>query len=112
MDKNNERSQEIREFLTSLFVDKRSTFKQMVVEINRTLKEIIKIDYQYTYDDFCSDYLNLFVSFFERNPEVDYMDLELVSQYTNIILGELFIKLKIKYSGNGNEGKDSEQSDS
>jgi len=99
-----DKTEEITEFLTSIFVDKRDIFKTMIVEVNKTIKDIMKIDFQYTYDTFCKDYLEIYVSFFQRHPDVDYMDMGMVSFYTNIILGELFLKLKIKYQkDDGNE---------
>jgi len=99
----NDRTDEITDFLTEIFVEKRDIFKKMILEVNKTIKDSMKLDFQYTYDTFCADYLEIFVSFFQRHPEVDYMDMNMVSFYTNIILGEIFLKLKIKYSKNGNE---------
>jgi hypothetical protein len=99
----NDRTDEIIEFLTEIFVEKRDIFKKMILEVNKIIKDSMKLDFQYTYDTFCTDYLEVFVSFFQRHPEVDYMDMNMVSFYTNIILGEIFLKLKIKYPKNGNE---------
>lgn len=93
-------SGEIKVFLTSIFVEKRDIFKKMIVEVNNILKNSMKLDFQYNYDNFCTDYMEIFISFFKRHPDVDYMDMNMVSFYTNIILGELFLKLKIKYSNN------------
>lgn len=99
-----DKTEEIIEFLTDIFVEKRTIFKNMIVEVNKTIKDSMKLDYQYTYDEFCADYLEIYVAFFKRHPDVDYMDMKMVSFYTNIILGELFLKLKIKYQKNdGNE---------
>ena len=96
-------SEEIKIFLTFIFVEKRDIFKKMIVEVNNILKNSMKLDFQYNYDNFCTDYMEIFISFFKRHPDVNYMDMNMVSFYTNIILGELFLKLKIKYSDN--EGK-------
>ena len=61
------------------------------------IKDILKIDYQYDYNSFCQEYLKLTKDFFKRHPEVDYTDLNMVNFYTNIIVGELFLKIKTKY---------------
>jgi hypothetical protein len=98
-----DRTDEITEFLTEIFVEKRDTFKKMILEVNKIIKDSMKLDFQYTYDTFCNDYLEVFVSFFQRHIEVDYMDMNMVSFYTNIILGEILLKIKIKYSKNGTE---------
>lgn len=101
-----DRNEEIKEFLTSLFVEKRDVFKKMIIEVNSTIKDIMKLDFQYNYDSFCSDYMTIYLSFFKRHPEVDYLDMSMVTFYTNIILGELFLKIKIKYADNGHvEGR-------
>jgi len=105
-----DRSEEITVFLTNLFVEKRETFQEVITEVNKTIKNILKLDYQYTYDDFCKDYLEIFISFFERHPNVDFMDMSMVSFYTNIILSEILLKLKIK-SGYNEEGKVDENAD-
>jgi hypothetical protein len=71
----------------------------MILELNETLKES-KIDYQYSYDDFCHDFLEINKEFFKRHPEVDYTDTNMIFFYTNIIIGELLLKLKTNYNKN------------
>ena len=100
----NQSEEEYRKFLTTIFVEKRDIFKKMIIEVNKALKDSMKLDFQYNYDDFCTDYMSIFISFFKRHPDVNYLDMSMVTYYTNIILGELFLKLKIKYSNN--EGRD------
>lgn len=90
----------VDEFLISLFVERRELFIGLLNEINRNINEIMKIDFKYDYDSFCREYLNLTKEFFQRHPEVDYRDLSMITFYTNIIIGELFLKIKMKYGDN------------
>jgi len=91
-----ERDEEITKFLSEIFVEKRGIFQQMVSVVNLTLQDTLKIEYQYSYDEFCSAYLKNFLLFFERHPDVDFLDNTMVSFYTNIILGELLLEIKTK----------------
>jgi hypothetical protein len=91
---------EINDFLVTLFVEKKEMFDKILNELNLTLSETFKSDTLYKYDEFCEDYLRLTKDFFKRHPEVDYNDLNMVSFYTNIIIGELFLNLKTKYEKN------------
>lgn len=90
----------IEEFLISLFVERRELFTGLLNEINKNINEIMKIDFRYDYDSFCKEYLNLTKEFFKRHPEVDFRDLSMISFYTNIIIGELFLKIKMNYGEN------------
>lgn len=89
--------EEIDEFLISLFVEKKELFTGLITEINRNIRETLKLEFQYDYDTFCQEYLKLTKDFFKRHPEVNYTDMSMVSFYTNIIIGELFLKIKMKY---------------
>jgi hypothetical protein len=92
-----QKNTEIDKFLISLFVEKKQLFSNLIDEINRNIKEVFNINFQYDYDSFCHEYLKLTKDFFRRHPEVDYTDLNMVNFYTNIIIGELFSKIKMKY---------------
>jgi hypothetical protein len=91
---------EISDFFISLFVEKRELFTPAILEINKNIKDILKVNYQYDYDSFCNDFLTLIIDFFKRHPDLDYSDINTLGYYINIIIGELFLNIKIKH---GNE---------
>jgi hypothetical protein len=89
---------EIAGFIISLFVEKKELFDKILNEINQSFSQIK--NYHYDYDDFCKDYLRITIKFFKNHPDVDYNDMSIVSFYTNIIIGELFLELRTKYKNN------------
>jgi len=91
---------EINDFLVSIIVERKDLLNTIIVEMNNTIKNTLKIDFQYNYDEFCHDYLIAVREFFERHPDVDYTDINMVNFYTNIIINELFVKIKMKYGKN------------
>ena len=88
--------EELTDFIISLFVEKKDAFDKILNEINQSFSQIK--DYEYNYDDFCKDYLRITIDFFKNHPDVDYNDMSIVSFYTNIIIGELFLELRTKYN--------------
>lgn len=88
---------EISEFFISLFVEEKELFIPIILEINKNIKDL-KMDFQYDYDTFCKDFLTLIIDFFKRHPDVDFSDLNTIGYYINIIIGELFLNLKIKHN--------------
>lgn len=52
-----ERKNEMRNALINSFVEDYKSYKNTVKAINKDLKKS-KIDYKYTYDEFCADFLN------------------------------------------------------
>jgi len=92
--------EQINDFLVSIIVERKDLLNRIIEEMNNTIRDTLKINFQYTYDDFCKDYLSTAKDFFERHPDVDYTDMNMVNFYTNIIINELFVKIKMKYGKN------------
>lgn len=95
-----EKKREFKERIEiELFVERYDTFKESVVLINEALK-IIKIDYQFTYNEFCSEYIEECMNYMDKHPNIDMMDPKQLYFYTLPIIISLLEKTKIKYGIN------------
>jgi hypothetical protein len=74
-----ERKKVIKEALTTSFVDDYKDFKYTVSLLNKDLKKV-KIDFKYSYDEFCVDFLNQTLKTIE---DVDIFDGEFGQFYDN-----------------------------
>lgn len=89
-----ERKKEFKERIeTELFVERYDTFKESVVLINEALK-MLKINYQYSYDEFCSEYVEQCLLYMDKHPNIDMMDAKQLYFYTLPIIISLLVKAK------------------
>jgi hypothetical protein len=92
-----ERKKEFKERLTNeLFIERYDTFKQSISLINMAL-ENFRVNYQYTYDQFCIDFTNESMEYMDKHPEVDMMDPMQLYFYTLPIVMSIIDKAKNKY---------------
>jgi hypothetical protein len=68
-----ERKNILKNALINSFVDDYKSYRDIVDAINKNLTEL-NIDYQYTYDEFCTDFLD------ETLKNIDKMDLSKINQ--------------------------------
>jgi hypothetical protein len=89
--------QEIRSKLESeLYVERYDTFKESVKMINMAL-QAFNVNYQYVYDDFCTDFTNECVNYIDEHPDVDMRDPGQMSIYTLPIIMSMVENVKNKY---------------
>jgi len=82
--------------INELFVERHSTFKESVELINMALSEF-KINYQYSYDDFCTDYLKECLNYMDVNPDVDMMNPNQLATHTLPIVLSIVDRIKNEY---------------
>lgn len=100
MDEIEERKKELRHKLENdLYVDRYSTFKESVALINEALKSF-EINYEYTYNEFCSDYTDHCLKYMDEHPHVDLNDPSQIMIHTLPILLVMIDDLKNKYGYN------------
>jgi len=91
------RKKEFKDRLTNeLFIERYDSFKESIILINMAL-ESFRIDYQYTYDQFCIDYTNECMEYMDNHPDVDMMDPTQLYFYTLPIVMSIVEKAKNKY---------------
>lgn len=67
------RKEELIEKLSEIFVNKYNSFKESIEKINIVFKEH-NIQYQYTYNDFCREYIERCIEYMDNNPNIDLND--------------------------------------
>lgn len=72
-----ERKNILKTALTTSFVDNHNDYKYTISLLNKDLKKI-KINFEYSYDEFCIDFLNQTLSTIE---DVDIFDAEEFGQF-------------------------------
>jgi hypothetical protein len=92
-----------------LYVDRYSTFKESVALINQALTSF-NINYQYTYNEFCSDFTNECLNYIEQNPTVDLTDPRQLMIHTLPMILSIVDKAKNKY-GFRNDNSNSENTE-
>lgn len=60
----------IEEELSYVFVEKYDFFKDIINKINNIFKKY-DINYQYTYNNFCIEYINKCKEIIDNNPDID-----------------------------------------
>jgi len=89
-----ERKKEFKERITNeLFVERYDSFKESISLINLALSNY-NINYQYTYDQFCSDYIDECIDYMDKHPNVDMMDAKQLYFYTLPIIISIIDKAK------------------
>ena len=89
-----EKKEEVKRRLENyLFVDKYDIFKKTIDQLNEFFK-LAKIDYQYTYDEFCKELTEEFMKNLTNNPDIDIDDLYQISKLSIEVVSSL-IKRKI-----------------
>lgn len=92
-----ERKRELKQKLENdLYVDRYSSFKESVYLINEALKAF-DINYEYTYNQFCSDYTDNCMRYMDEHPQVDLNDPGQIMVHTLPILLVMIDDLKNKY---------------
>lgn len=82
--------------INELFVERYDTFKESVTLINEALT-VLKIDYKYSYDEFCTDYVEECMIYMDENPKVDMMDQNQLYFYALPIIISMIDKIKNKH---------------
>jgi len=91
------KKKELKERLESdLYVDRYSSFRESVELINKAL-ESFNINYQYTYNEFCSDFTNECLKYIDEHPKVDMTDPQQMMVYTFPIVMSIVDRAKNKY---------------
>jgi hypothetical protein len=72
-----ERKNVMKEALTTSFVNDYKDYKYTISLLNKDLKKV-KIDFKYTYDEFCIDFLNQTLNTIE---DVDIFDVDEFGQF-------------------------------
>jgi len=81
---------------SELYVERYDTFKESVKMINMAL-QAFNVNYQYVYDDFCTDFTNECVNYIDEHPDVDMRDPGQMSIYTLPIIMSMVENVKNKY---------------
>jgi len=79
-----------------LYVDRYNTFKESVELINTAL-DIFKIDYHFTYNDFCSEFTNECLNYIDEHPTVDMLDTRQMMVYAFPIIMSIINNAKNKH---------------
>jgi len=92
-----ERKKEFKEkLINDLFIERYDTFKESITLINMAL-ENFKMNYQYTYDGFCNDYINECMEYMDKYPTLDMMNPRQISLLTLPLILSIINKIKNKY---------------
>lgn len=80
----------------SLYVERYDTFKESVELINLSLISF-RINHQYNYNEFCSEFTEACLEYVEKHPDVDMTDAKQIIIYTLPIVMSIVEKAKNKY---------------
>ena len=88
-----DRKREIRELLVNnLFVERYESFKESVDLINKAF-ESFELDFRYSYNNFCDDFLKECMSFMDNHSDIDIRDPKKMYVYTPIIVMHMITKV-------------------
>lgn len=105
MKDNEEKINEIKEKLEDLFVNRYDTFKESVKLINDALRAF-DINYEFTYNDFCSTFSEKCFEYMRINSDIDITDPKQMMVHTLPIIISVIEDVKNKH------GFKNDQSDS
>ena len=91
------RKRELKEKLENeLYVDRYSTFKECVDLINGAL-DTFKINYNYTYNEFCAEFTEECLNYMDTHPNADMNDTRQMMIYIFPMIMSMLEKSKNKY---------------